>query len=212
MFDRMEPFMPIRVGFNMIREPADSGVDYRRLKGTRSEIDLGLEGLECVIEYGVWWDWDIEHLYELEAIWVYLGEDSSVLRLEASWHGGFNEMSCEGKIPRVGDIPVVFSQPGKHAFAPDPGWFTPREEMALPCKRNAGSGGVHVTPLFEGRIEKTPEHDELVSRYLRARAFQPTFEFDKEWRMPEGAFVEWDQLREWIPGRVAEIIARLRAG
>lgn len=205
----MEPFLPSRVGYTIIREPINSRVDYKRVLGTQSEIDLSMDGLDLVIEYGIWWDWDIEHLYELEAIWIYLDEDGLLMRMEASWHGGYHDMVCRGKIPMRNGVPVVYSQPGKHAFAPDPDWFEPRSEFIIPCTRNAGSGCVHVTPLFEGRIEKTPELDELASNYLKTRAFQPSFQFDKEWRMPEESFVEWGELREWIPARVVEVLNRL---
>jgi putative hydrolase of the HAD superfamily len=211
-FDRMEPFMPLKVGYSLIREPTNSFVDYKRMAGTNSEIDLDLDNLDLVIEYGIWWDWDIEHLYELEAVWAYLDEEGSFLRIEASWHGGYNDMVFHGQIPMRDGIPVIYSQPGKHAFAPHPGWFEPRSDIITPCTRNAGSGGVHVTPLFEGRIPKTPKLDDLASRYLKARAFQPSFLFDKEWRMPREAFVKWSELREWIPRRVSEILARLGDG
>jgi putative hydrolase of the HAD superfamily len=209
LYDRMEPFLPSRVGYTIIREPIDSRVDYKRMLGTESEIDLDMDELDLVIEYGIWWDWDIEHLYELEAMWVYLDEDGKFLRVEASWHGGYHGMVHNGKIPMRDGVPVVYSQPGKHAFAPDPEWFEPRSDFVAPCTCNAGSGGIHVTPLFEGRINKTPEGDELASRYLKARAFQPSFQFDKEWKIPEEAFVEWVELREWIPARVAEVLSRL---
>ena len=121
-------------------------------------------------------------------------------------------MRHEGEIPVRDGFPVVYSQPGKHAFAPHPSWFKDKEDLGIPCTRNAGSGGVHVTPLYEGRITKTPELDELASGYLRKKAFQPTFQFEKEWRMPREAFVDWVDLREWIPGRVAEVLSRLEAG
>ena len=87
-------------------------------KARRWQFDL--PGLEAIIEYGIWWDWEIQHLYELEAAWVYVG-DGSVLRVEASWHGRFHEMLIEGKPPLRGQRPVLYSQPGKHAFAPEAG-------------------------------------------------------------------------------------------
>ena len=85
-FDHEEPFLPSRVGYRVLREPADSRVDPRRGRDGTTPLRFDLPGLTGVIEYGIWWDWDIQHLYELEAAWVYLGE-REVLRVEASWHG-----------------------------------------------------------------------------------------------------------------------------
>jgi len=209
-FDRMEPFLPVRIGFSVFREPADSNVDYKRKLGSRAPIDFDIPRLDLVIEYGVWWDWDIEHLYELEAIWVYLNRDGRYLRVEASWHGGYNDMMIGGDLRFLDGRPVLYSQPGKHAFAPTPLWFEPREKFMPQCSKNAGSQGLLVTPLFEGRIRKAGEADELVRRYLASRAFVPSFEFSKEWRAPRAMFVPWGLLEEWIPRRVEELISRLK--
>ncbi len=76
-FDRAEPFLPKRVGYQVLREPADSGVDYRRTRSGPVPLRFDLAGLDAVVEYGIWWDWDIQHLYGLEAAWVYRGRGGS---------------------------------------------------------------------------------------------------------------------------------------
>src|ERR1041385_4215375 len=131
-FDHEEPFLPSRVGYSVLREPAAARVDPRRTLDGPAPLRFDLPGLEAVIEYGIWWDWDIQHLYELEAAWVYLGR-GDVLRVEASWHGRFHEMLREGNPSLRGSRPILFSQPGKHAFAPEPSWFTPHEKYIEPC-------------------------------------------------------------------------------
>ncbi len=212
IFDRMEPFLPSRVGYTIFTSPGNSKVDYKRKIGSESQLGFDLPGLSEVIEYGVWWDWDIEHLYELEAVWVYLGGNGRYLRVEASWHGGYHEMLVGGRIPMRDGHPLLFSQPGKHAFAPSAEWFRPEKRMIQPCTKKAGSAGVHVTPLFEGRLRKTPERDRLVRDYLRGKAFVPSFDFVKEWAMPPEAFLPWEELERWIPLRVEEMIERLERG
>jgi hypothetical protein len=50
-------------------------------------VELVVEGeaeAALAIEYAIWWDWDIGHLYELEHVWVYLDADRQVIRGEAS--------------------------------------------------------------------------------------------------------------------------------
>ncbi len=211
VFDLMEPFLPSRVGYSLFHEPCDSRADYRRRLAGDHALSFTLPGLSTVIEYGVWWDWDIEHLYELEAVWVYLDESERLLRVEASWHGRFNVMEIEGKIPLRDGRPLLYSQPGKHAFAPSPDWFK-KADTTESCRTNAGKAGVHVTPLFEGRITKDEPRDALARGYLRKKAFVPSFRFVKEWRMPPEAFVPWVEMEAWIPRRVEEILTRLREG
>jgi len=211
LFDRMEPFLPSRVGYSIFTEPCDSRVDYKRKLGGPSRIHFDLPGLDLVIEYGIWWDWDIEHLYELEAAWVYLDREGKYLMIEASWHGSYGKIEVDGEIPMREGRPLLYCQPGKHAFASRPEVFLP-ESVGPPCSTDAGKMGVLVTPLFEGRIEKTPERDRLVREYLRRRAFMPSLDFVKEWRMPKGAFVPWEELARWIPMRIEEILERLKGG
>jgi len=211
-FDRMEPFLPSRVGYNVFRSPSDSRVDYKRKLSKPCAIDFGLADLDCVIEYGIWWDWDIEHLYELEVAWIYLDGSGGYIRVEASWHGEYNAMLVDGRIPTRDGRPLLFSQPGKHAFAASPEAFRPKEKYAAPCSTEAGSMGLLVTPLFEGRITKNPDRDQLAREYLKAKAFIPSFEFVKECRMPRQAFLCWDKLEQWIPVRIEEILSRLAGG
>lgn len=40
-----------------------------------------------VIEYAIYWDWDIGHHYDLEHLWVYIGADGEVEKFEGSAHG-----------------------------------------------------------------------------------------------------------------------------
>jgi len=211
-FDRAEPFLPSRVGYSVFRAPVDSAVDPRRALAGPSPLSFDLPNLAAVVEYGVWWDWDIQHLYELEAAWVYVGTAGDVLRVEASWHGGFHEMRVRGEPPLEGARPILYPQPGKHAFAPDPAWFDPQEHYVEACRDRPGAMGLHVTPLFAGRIRRAAGDDERVREYLQARAFIPAFIFDQEFRIGAEHLCPWPELEAWIPGRVAELAADLAAG
>jgi hypothetical protein len=211
LFDRDEPFLPTRVGFSVLRTPCDSLVDPRRQLRGPSPLRFDLPGLEAVIEYGIWWDWDIQHLYELEAAWVYLAA-GAVARVEASWHGRFHEMLVGGCPPLRGSHPVLYSQPGKHALAPEPLWFNPPEEFIEPCRDTPGSMGVLVTSLYEEKLVKTSEDDEWAAAYLRSRAFTPRFVFDREFAIGPEHLCPWAELDGWIPGRVRRIMEALRDG
>jgi glycerophosphoryl diester phosphodiesterase len=196
-FDAREPFLPSAVGYTVFREEMDSPSFPRRLTLP--------EGAVCGIEYAIWWDWDIQHLYELEHIWVYLDAQERVVTTEASWHGGFHEMVTDsGDIPMEDGRVMVFSESGKHAFAPVRDWLLKRADVTISgCGRHAGKAGVHVTSLFKGLItDRTPLNNQLVWTYLERHAFEPTFNYEKVFDLSQAAHVPWQNLAEWIPARI----------
>ena len=83
-FDAREPFLPTVVGYTVFRQSAASESFPRELELTGD--------IACAIEYAIWWDWDIQHLYELEHAWVYLDASGNLIAADASWHGRFNRM------------------------------------------------------------------------------------------------------------------------
>ena len=196
-FDEREPFLPSAVGYTVFRSEADSPSFPRRL--TLSD------GATCVIEYAVWWDWDIQHLYELEHIWVYLDEHDQVIAADASWHGGLHKMlEADGAVPLEDGRVTLFSEPGKHAFAPIEAWLLEREPQTRGgCGIHAGKGGVLVTALFDGIIhDRNPLTNQLAWSYLEQYAFEPTFSFTRSFDLSDAALVPWSTLFEWIPARV----------
>jgi hypothetical protein len=62
-FDQREPFLPLAAGYTIFGQSGPSPSFPRTI-----EVGPG----EQVVEYAIWWDWDIVHLYELEHVWVYL--------------------------------------------------------------------------------------------------------------------------------------------
>lgn len=205
-FDRREPFLPSAVGYTVFRCDSDSASFPRA---------IALEkGVAFVIEYAIWWDWDIQHLYELEHAWVAVDADGGIVDLEASWHGRFNPMRAEGGgLPQQDGRPLLFSEPGKHAFAPSPAWLLGRRATTLAsCGVHAGRMGVHVTPLFAGIIDqRKPLQNRLVHTYLERLQFEPTYDFSQRFDLREAAFVPWRSLYHWIPGRVAACLESLGA-
>jgi glycerophosphoryl diester phosphodiesterase len=204
-FDDREPFLPLVVGYTIFRE---SGVS----PSFPRQINLPPEATTA-IEYAIWWDWDIGHLYELEHVWVFVNQNGDLVRSEASWHGGYNVMIDKtGHIPVEGRRLTVYSEPGKHAFAPYPEFFMEREPSTrLECGRNAGKGGVHVTPLFKGTIhDRTPLNNRLVHTYLERQSFTPDYDFSQVFDLRESVFVPWDNLFRWIPSRVTWWVEELQ--
>lgn len=205
MFDNHEPFYPVKVGYQIFEAPSPSP-SFRRA------VDLYVDEdrtASKVIEYAIYWDWDIGHLYELEHAWVYLDQNDQPLRVDASFHGTYHVLGVAGRERPLPQPFPLYSQPGKHAFARSPRWFEPREPYIDACTKDAGNAGLLITPLFEGIIHKLPGDDELARAYLRQRAFHPSFSFENLWKIREELLVPWAELKAWIPRRISEIRAKL---
>jgi HAD superfamily hydrolase (TIGR01549 family) len=208
-FDADEPFLPLAAGYTIFRADGPSPSMQRRI--TLAAPDRPPAAL--AIEYAIWWDWDIGHLYELEHIWVYLDVQGRVVGCEASWHGRYNNMARPGGIALDGEHVVVYSEPGKHAFAADPAGFAERREphSRRDSRELAGLGGVLAQPMYGGKIARTPLSDTLVRSYLARHAFDPTWEFSRVFTFEAHQLVPWPALFDWIPRRVAWWVERLAA-
>jgi len=198
-FDSREPFLPSRVAVTLFSRSSHSFSFPRTVKIP--------DKAECVLEYAIWWDWDIQHLYELEHIWVAIDSRGKVVNVEGSWHGTYRRFQTFQE--RDGH-PVVYSQPGKHAFSSDPKKF-PLISTMLGCTLFAGNMGLLVNELFEKELSplKTPEVDALIRSYLRYYAFFPSFRFTREFSFTPEMFTSWQELREYIPVRIRKIIRDL---
>jgi glycerophosphoryl diester phosphodiesterase len=232
-FDAREPFLPLAAGYTIFRETGESPsfrqgriIDLAPPDGPRAEF---------AIEYAIWWDWDIGHLYELEHIWVYVGADGRVVRAEASWHGDFHAIPVNERVAAPdengsltgaeqnllnplnlltnadGDHPVIFSEPGKHAFAPAPAWFKERraEFKRSETRDLAGVGGVLLAKYIERHVRPAPLKTRLVHTYLAQRAFEPSWDFSLIFPIIPEMLVPWEALRDWMPGRVNAILEQL---
>ena len=208
LFDAQEPFLPLVVGYTVFRETARSASAHRY-------VTLGSQTsprVATAIEYAIWWDWDIGHLYELEHLWVYLDSSGQVVHAEGSRHGRYRQMLADGAPPLTGGRLTVFSEAGKHGFAPVRGWLERLAPVTRKlCTRHAGLQGVFIPWLFRGIIDaKTPEADRLVHTYLERYAFEPTLDFARPYPIPPESLVPWRDLFNWIPARVTWWVARLR--
>ena len=208
-FDANEPFLPLAAGYTIFRDDGDSPSFSQGKRIALSPPEGPVASL--AIEYAIWWDWDIGHLYELEHIWVFVDAAGNVIRGQASWHGDLHSMADQGKLEVEQDHLVVYSEPGKHAFAPTPEWFHERWQQSKrsPTEALAGISGVLVASYFEGQILKTPQNDRLVHSYLAQKAFAPSWEFDQVFDFAPVSLVPWPTLKDWIPTRVNEWLDRL---
>lgn len=173
------------------------------------------------VEYAYYFDYDIEHMYDLEHIWVTVGEDGGVMAAEASFHGKYLVLlvpGLHGGVPPAGNHVHAFCQPGKHAFLPAGDLFRLVPRWDVCCNEEAG-GPVLIgnpfcaahSPTGRDLFVPTAGDDARSRRYLHeALSFRPTLRFREA--APEAAlYMPWPDLFALIPGWVGEECARLRA-
>ena len=208
-FDAREPFLPLAVGYTIFRE---SGPSPSFRQGYTVDLaPAGAPPAAFAIEYAIWWDWDIGHLYELEHVWVYVGADGRVARVAASWHGEFRDMVGVPVHSPDGAHPVLYSEPGKHAFAPTPEWFKERRAHFKRSETSdlAGASGILMAEYIAGHVTPTPLKVRLVHTYLAQHAFEPSWDFSQVFTFAPEMFVPWPALRDWMPARINAILDRL---
>ncbi len=103
-FDADEPFLPTCAGYTIVRapEPSPSFPRYITLEPPSA----------LAIEYALWWDWDIQHLYELEHAWVFVDGSGTIIAVESSQHGA----ATDGDFHQEAGRPILYAEPGKHAL------------------------------------------------------------------------------------------------
>lgn len=203
-FDRHEPFYPDRIGVTIINKPGPSP-SFRR------QFAFEDERLSFVIEYAIYWDFDIQHLYELEHVWVYVGKDGSVIDCEASFHGRYLKGLLKDRSNLAGTHVQLYSQPGKHAFSPLLEVFELLPDLMTCTDEDAGKAGLLITGAFDGTYETNTHYDALVREFLRQHyRFKPTMEFEHH-ALSSDLYVSWDALYEEVPQRIKHIIAQLEA-
>ncbi len=201
MFDQNEPFYPDFVGVSVLEHSGPSP-SFRR------ELQFPSEAVKYVIEYAIWWDYEIGHLYELEHVWVYVGHDGEVVDCEASFHGRVLRGLLKDRVNLVGHHVCLYSQPGKHAFSPLPIVFELLPNLYSVAGAQAGCDGLLVNEMFEPFFQTSEQIDARVKKYLQTKAFVPSMQFEEYLLKPE-MFMTWDKLFELIPQRIKNRLAEL---
>ncbi len=208
MQDKKEPFSITAMGCTIFRETKRSSSFPKR------EIVINREEVEFAIEYAVWYDFDIQHLYELEHVWVYVEHDGTVKKVEASFHGKFLNMVDldNGElILKDGTHPVVYAQPGKHALVPDPRVIRIIPDWRESCQEKAGTDGVLIQDMFEDQIHTDEDLQKMTETYIKeVFGFCPSMEFEP-FILEDEKLMTWEELKKSIPDRVNRQIDIIKA-
>ncbi|MFQ5398537.1 MAG: hypothetical protein ACE5E7_02965 [Anaerolineae bacterium] len=209
LFDRHEPFLPQAVGYTVFYADGYSP-SFPRYIGLSP---VGRLPAALAIEYAIWWDWDIQHLYELEHFWTFVDAEGVVIHAEGSWHGDFMTMHENGR-PSLhkGTHPIVYAQPGKHALAPTSRPFWLMEQHTRRQCADPRRAGLWITPIFEHLLTpyKTAEADCLANAFLETQVFEPAFAWDQAFDITAELLLPWTMLANWIPHRIRWVLAQLQ--
>ncbi|MEC0229599.1 hypothetical protein [Paenibacillus alba] len=200
--DTREPFVPIRVGVTAFEESGPSQSFPRTIKVDHARVKV-------VVEYAIYWDYDIQHIYDLEHVWVYIGHNDEIISCEVSFHGKYmiGLLSDRSNIQEDGRV-QVYVQPGKHAMAALDELFRLLPDVEAVNNELAGNGGVLENEMFQGQFKFGANIDKLAEDHLRTFSFQPSFIYTPyEWT-PD-MFVTWDELKAEIPVRMRALLESL---
>lgn len=205
MFDLREPFLPNLVGFSRL------GVEEESPSFPRS-FEEADPRTAFILEYAIWWDYEIGHIYQMEQVWIYVGPNGEVLDCEATFHGGVLKGLLKNRSNLSDGTHVrLFAQPGKHALSSMPEVFELLPDLYLAAGQRAGADGLYADGKIACLLPAGGDAEEVhtrVKRYLRSFAFKPTLEYTEYRLLPE-QFLPWQQLREAIPLRLADRLLEL---
>lgn len=203
-FDRAEPFSPAAVGYTVSTMDSVHRADSARpvFRSPSSRLLLELEPEETVIEYAFYYDFDIQHLYDLEHVFVRLDREGEIKGVLGSFHGKFLNNFIEGETRFEDTHVILYVQPGKHAFMPRPHYFRLAPDRDKCCGEYAGREGLLIAPMFEGRLSTDEAFDRKAEQYIRENhAFVPTWEFTAR---EADVLMPWAEMDGLIVERIAE--------
>lgn len=202
-FDENEPFFPVKVGYSIFDKPGES-------KSFNRKIEFDTDSVDFAIEYAIYWDYDIQHLYELEHVWIYIDKNGKLVDGEASFHGRYLKALLKDKSNIEDETHMrVYSQPGKHAFLPKPEYFELIPDLRTATYERAGNSGLIVTSIFKGIYETNEDINRMVEDYLKKFKFKPAMRF-KKYVIPDNIFITWEELFIEIPQRIADRLEEIR--
>lgn len=210
-YDRAEPYSPKGVGYTVYTASDAHRADAVPLTAVRSRscrLQIELEPGEMVIEYAFYYDFDIQHLYDLEHVFVKVDREGGIAGVLGSFHGKFLNDLIEGETQFEDTHVILYVQPGKHAFMPKPRYFRLFPDRDRCCGEYAGRDGLLIAPMFEGRLFTDEVFDRKVERYIRENhAFVPTWKFTARHPEPyraEDLLMPWEELDGLIVERITE--------
>lgn len=168
-----------------------------------------------VIEYAIYYDSDIQHIYDLEHVWIYLDHHYQIIGVKASRHGMFvTQYETVKEIKTKNGHPILYIDPGKHAHHVTP--KTMRKKILYACNtQQLSAQGMYPVHFFTPAIwqqfkDVYPGKAKIIQYYKENFAHPPSFHF-KKYLIPERPLlVGWKALENEIPQRVYQFLKRIK--
>ncbi|WP_319496687.1 HAD family hydrolase [uncultured Cohaesibacter sp.] len=202
--DKNEPFEPAVVGISHLKRGEPSPSFHHKNPFTRAP-----NRTNSVLEYAIWWNGDIQHLYELDHVWIYLNENNSPIHITASAHGEMIDISQSNWQDRQIRL---FCEPGKHALAPTSAEIIEKRAwLDEACSSSEQIYGFQIPDAFKDHLSFLSPYDHfLACDYLRGMRFQPSYRFEKSFDLSKVPFVSWNELETLIPRLLRDQTEELR--
>nr|WP_321460581.1 HAD family hydrolase [uncultured Cohaesibacter sp.] len=202
--DKNEPFEPVVVGISHLKR-GESSPSFQRL----NPFTHAPNRTYTILEYAIWWNGDIEHLYELDHVWIYLNENNSPIHITASAHGEMIDISQTNWQDRQIRL---FCEPGKHALTPTSAEIIKRREwLDQICSGSDNVSGFQIPAEFGDHMSFLTPYDYFLARdYLKGKRFTPSYSFEKSLDLSKVPFMSWDELKMFIPRLLRDQSEELR--
>ncbi|WP_319568027.1 HAD family hydrolase [Cohaesibacter marisflavi] len=191
--DKLEPFEPAVVGISHLKRGETSPSFKHMNPFTRAP-----NRTFSILEYAIWWNGDIQHLYELDHVWIYLNENNTPIHITASAHGEMIDISQSNWQDRQIRL---FCEPGKHALAPTSAEIIAKQDWLNDvCTNPDKIIGFEIPAEFTDHMSfLSPYDDFLAHDFLRKKCFTPSYSFEKSFDLSKVPFVSWGELEILIP-------------
>lgn len=185
-----EPFYPIKIGYEIFMETSMSN-SFARNK----HIIIDSHKIAFAIEYQIYWHYDITHMFDLEHIWIYIDHFSNIADAECSSHGKCINALLSDKSNIIDKTHLkLYSQPGKHAFAPNVEFFNMMPEFKYVTTNNVGEDGLITRYYEDGKYKISNYLHDAIRRYMQKYKFKPS-EYYSKFDLDNLEILEWNTLR-----------------
>lgn len=205
MLDRAEPFRPETVAVT-------AAVAHEESQAFPGAMLVVPEGGVCV-EYTIWWNGNIRHLYGLEHAWIRAVEEDGrwrILTIHISHDGDIHQLETwresDGR-------PILYCEPGGHTMTGALNQLrTPVEITDWRCGEDAGLDGMKHPGHPHVRFTPTAHDHRRAVHHMRALSFTPAWQFTHAVDLREVAWEEWGEMAQAAPGRIREQLDKSHDG
>jgi hypothetical protein len=166
-----------------------------------------------ILEYAVLYDADIQHIYDLEHVWVYLDQKNEPISIKATRHGTIvTQYETPDKIRYQKGHPVLFASPGKHAYYTSPNQLS---RNILSNVNQSGADRVYPIQWFDEEMWRKilpyyPGNVQIKLYFLENLTYKPSFRYRKYMIPNRKLMTSWDNLKAEVPVFLIKFLKKIQ--